>query len=145
MSQEFKPTHAYKYPNILNLLNKKLEKLSEKKIANECCIYVDINNLVYYCRDAQVTPILTPTQMLEAAQAKGIEWTKKWPKVSGWYPASMVKDALLLRYIDVEACFVSAGIHYAADHQFIEKNRYKLFPKDSYDDLYFAEPWWVQS
>ena len=147
MSQEFKPTHKTKHGH-------KLMFLCRDPLVEGSAIYYgkydqDFPSLIAYY-DIGVTsiidtiPELTPTQMLEAAQAKGIKWTKKWPRLSGWYPADCKKDASWLRLVDVKKRTISGPARYACD-EFAAALIGSVLTQTNYSEIYFAKPWWVQS
>ena len=143
MNQEFKPTHT-----VIHSGEQAMFLCPDPLCEDTSIVYredsIGLLSLVsYYNKSLLPIPAqLTPKQMLEAAQAKGIKWTKKWPKVSGWYPVDHEKDALWLRWVDVDKRTISMPILYCSD-EITAMARATCLTCTKYSDIYFAEPWWV--
>ena len=90
------------------------------------------------------TPQLTPAQMLEAAKAKGIKWTKKWPKVSGWHVCDWARRAQMLRWVDVDKRTISLPASYSTNK--LKAAELALSVASVRNSAFsFSKPWWVQS
>ena len=164
MNREFKLTHQKELTEDEKYLDSCARNLSANGINSLkkyrlCEIAMRLRTGYYYRQDSESTAPLTLTQMLEAAQAKGILWTNKWPTKSGWYPATHIRNVnnkaktykdkpwagSWLSYINVDTLTMSETIHYGAV-PFDSTDILALpQPLAKVSELVIAEPWWLQS
>ena len=144
MIQEFKPTHTINHTGerVMFIANDPLFKKSSVVYHEDSIGYLQFAGYPNeYLIPIQVQ--LTPTQMLEAAQAKGIVWTKEWPKVSGWHVCDFAGRSGILRWVDVDKKTISIPVSYrCCEIQAAQEATTLSGLKNS--DFSFAKPWWVQ-
>ena len=140
MNQEFKPTHT-------SPIYGRLQKLSNARDLMNRLAYIGEDITFRLLRDNMTHPIfeqLTPIQMLEAAEAKGIKWTLEWPKESGWHCCDFAGRAEVLRWVDVNKRTVSAPVFYVGNEIEAGCRAAEISWLDN-SLIFFAKPWWVQS